>query len=376
MQIKRIKIETAKLEAGMYVAQLDRPWLETPFLFQGFEIREDAELDQLRHYCRDVYIDVSKGSLPADRIEDVLNRREQSETPLATETRIPRANKSPLFRFLRLLAFVDPTGAISRRLDAPRVYQNIVSTRKESPAAAEAYRYTHEKIDGVLSSLRDGETLQLEEVQMAVTQIVDSVLRNPDALGWFLLLQQHDNYSYNHSIATAVWSAVVGRHLGFDRDNLEKLAMGGLLLDIGKTRIPEDILRKPGELNKYEYGLMQQHVEFGIDMATSSRGVSSEVLDMIACHHERHDGSGYPRGESGASIPVFGRIAGIVDCYDAMTSSQPHSPAKSAYQAIRELNSLVGTQFQAELVEQFVQALGMFPTGTIVELNTGEVGVV
>jgi HD-GYP domain-containing protein (c-di-GMP phosphodiesterase class II) len=111
-------------------------------------------------------------------------------------------------------------------------------------------------------------------------------------------------------------------------------------------------------------------------MARKAPGINADVLAMIESHHERADGSGYPRGISGSEIPVFGRIAGLVDSYDAMTSHRPWAPAKSPYDAIRELNSLAGTRFQKEMVEQFVQALGMFPTGSLVELNTGEIGIV
>jgi hypothetical protein len=349
VQVKRVKISTADLLAGMFVAQLDRPWLETPFLFQGFEIREDAEVDQLRHYCQNVYIDVSKGSLAANLIEAVLERKGIAVSLDADETRVQRTNQSFWFRLLRLLAIFEPTGRLLLWLDAPKVYKNIVPTRKESPAAAEAYRHAHTKINGVLSNLRDGKTFQMEDVKEAVTPIIDSVLRNPDALGWFLQLQKHDSYAYNHSISTSIWSTVLGRHLGFDKENLETLALGGLLLDVGKTRIPENILHKAEPLSKYEYGLLQQHVEFGLDMVSNVKGVGSEVIDMVACHHERYDGSGYPRGIVGADIPVFGRIAGIVDCYDAMISNQTHSPAKSPYDAIRELNSLADTLFQKEL---------------------------
>ena len=121
---------------------------------------------------------------------------------------------------------------------------------------------------------------------------------------------------------------------------------------------------------------MQSHVEYGAEIVEKIGGISDEVLAMVQCHHERHDGSGYPAQLAGADIPVYGRISGVTDCYDAMISHRPYAPAKSSYDAIRELNGLAGTQFQRVVVEQFVQALGMFPTGSLVELNTGEVAIV
>jgi HD-GYP domain-containing protein (c-di-GMP phosphodiesterase class II) len=113
-----------------------------------------------------------------------------------------------------------------------------------------------------------------------------------------------------------------------------------------------------------------------VEMVRLTSGINADILSMIEGHHERADGSGYPNGLKGADIPVFARIGGLVDCYDAMTSQRPWARAKAPYDAIRELNSLSGVQFQKEMVEQFVQALGMFPTGSVVELNTGEVGIV
>ncbi len=121
---------------------------------------------------------------------------------------------------------------------------------------------------------------------------------------------------------------------------------------------------------------MDMHVDNGVELAQDIRGINDDILKMIECHHERHNGSGYPKGLEGADIPVYGRIAGVVDCYDAMISNRPHRPARSSYDAIRELNLMVGTKFQKQLIEQFVQALGMFPTGSLVELNTGEVAIV
>ena len=152
--------------------------------------------------------------------------------------------------------------------------------------------------------------------------------------------------------------------------------MGGILLDVGKTKIPDSIINKEGSLTQEESAVMDMHVDYGVELAQDIPGINDDILKMIECHHERHDGSGYPKGLEGADIPVYGRIAGVVDCYDAMISNRPHRPARSSYDAVRELNLMVGTKFQRQLIEQFVQALGMFPTGSLVELNTGEVAIV
>ncbi len=371
-------MDAADLAQGMFVAALDRPWLETPFLFQGFEIREDSEIDQLRHYCQHVYVDAKRSSMEAKEIRSRIRGPNDPVASAFDKTRKQRQPKKTdlLRRIAEKFARVDPTGTLSQRLDGVTVYRNKASIRKEAPKAAASYRNAVEIMNSVLEQVRDGRAVDVETVRTAVSPMIDSVLRNPDAMSWFVAMQKRDDYTYHHSIATSVWAVVLGLHLGFDRRSLDKLAIGGMLLDIGKTRLPEDLLRKPDQLTPHEADLMCQHVHFSLDMAKTAPGISPDILDMIENHHERYDGSGYPRGVAGADIPVYGRIAGIVDCYDAMVTPRPYAPARSSYDAVRELNKLAGTLFQRELVEQFVQALGMFPTGSLVELNTGEVGIV
>jgi HD-GYP domain-containing protein (c-di-GMP phosphodiesterase class II) len=374
----RIKVDTADLDMGMYVAHLDRSWLETPFLFQGFEVRESSELEQLRKYCQHVYVDVKRSSMTVDEIKA---RVKSMGVPAGLKVRQPGKSvaqpKTSMFRHaLEKFAALDPTGAMQHRLGGLQRYKTKISTTSEAPRAASSYKQAVQVINAVLDQVREGRAVDIENVRSAVSPMIDSVLRNPDAMAWFVTLQDQDDYSYHHSIATSVWAIILGRHLGFDRRSLDKLAIGGMLLDIGKARIPKELLQKPGALTTHEVDLLCRHVDFSIDMVKDSTGMSRDILDMIESHHERHDGSGYPRGLAGAEIPVYGRIGGIVDCYDAMVSQRVYANARSSYDAIRELNKLAGKHFQLELVEQFVQALGMFPTGSLVELNSGEVGIV
>lgn len=377
MSRTRIKVDTADLDLGMYVAQLDRSWLETPFLFQGFVVREASEIDQLRHYCRHVYVDVVRSSLSAEEIEARIKSLSEPALLKKAPGQSARAKRPSLLRRVaEQAARVDPTGRLEERLSGLHRYKTKTRTRQEAPKAAQSYNQAVQIINTVLEQVRDGRAVDVEIVREAVSPMIDSVLRNPDAMSWFVTLQKQDDYTYHHSIASSVWAVVLGRHLGFDRRSLDKLAIGGMLLDVGKARISSDLLQKPDRLSPHEVDLLCQHVDFSLDMVQSSPGISRDILDMIASHHERHDGSGYPQGLAGADIPVYGRIAGIVDCYDAMVSTRPYAAARSGYDAIRELNKLAGSHFQRELVEQFVQALGMFPTGSLVELNTGEVGIV
>lgn len=380
----RIKIDAASLVPGMYVAQLDRPWLETPFLFQGFEVRESAEINQLRYYCQHVYVDPARSSLGESEIEARLSPgKSATQLEVLNKDNSPRGNLVSLAprpslarRVVSFFASLDPSGTLNERMSGVRTYRNRSSIKQEAPKAKEAYRAAVQTVNTLLEHVQAGKGVDLDSVQNAVSPVIESVMRNPDAMVWLVGLQKRDEYSYHHSIASSVWAVVLGRHLGFDSRSLETLAIGGMLLDVGKARLPEDILHKEGNLSNYEVNLLRQHVDYSLDMVSKTSGIGREVLDMIEYHHERYDGSGYPKGAKSSDIPVYGRISGLVDCYDAMITARVYAPAMSTYDAICELNSQAGVLFQRELVEQFVQAMGMFPTGSLVELNSGEVGIV
>jgi putative nucleotidyltransferase with HDIG domain len=374
----RIKVNTVNLQKGMYVAQLDRSWLETPFLFQGFEVREENEISLLRKFCKHVYISIERSSLEKETILAAHKATRSVSDPFSGTQPLPAPEKPVTIsqKIFRVIGRLDPTGTVMDRLNRPKQYKNVVTTAKEAPRAADAYEVATEQMHLVLDCLKIGGGITIDTVEKAVTPMIDSVLRNQNAMAWLVFLRKQDEFAYNHAVASSVWAVIMGRHLGFDRHHLNTLAMGGILLDIGKTRIPDTVINKPGPFTQEERTIMERHVKYGVEIARSIPGINDDVLAMIECHHERHDGSGYPKGLEGVDIPVYGRIAGVVDCYDAMISHQPHQPARSPYDAIRELNLMVGTKFQKQLVEQFVQALGMFPSGSLVELNTGEVGIV
>jgi putative nucleotidyltransferase with HDIG domain len=231
-------------------------------------------------------------------------------------------------------------------------------------------------VEEVMVELRNSGKLSVHKLEAAVLPMVDSVLRNPAAMSCLMRIRRKGGYLLSHALASSVWATALGREIGLDRGSLRTVALGAMLLDVGKTRIPQAILDKPGKLDAGEREQVRRHVELGLELVRESGDVDPRVVEMIANHHERHDGSGYPRGIAGGDIPVFGRIAGIVDTYDAMITSRPYASTQSSYGALRQLRSLAGTEFQPELVDHLTQAIGMFPTGTLVLLNTGEVAVV
>jgi len=361
----------------MYVAMLDRPWLETPFVFQGFEIQDKFEIELLQSYCRYVYVDVDRGKMSATDIRALLSSRKERPTSKPSGIKQTHHDKGWLARFRALilrmglgrLLISSAKGAISG-------YKISSTVRGEAALANKAYELLSAQHRSILERASQEGLVDMEGVAKAVTPTIESVLRNPNAIAWTIFSKKRGGRYYNRAVATSVWAIMFGRQLGFDREALQDLAVGGLLLDIGNVNLSADILNMEGAITIEQYEHLSHHVQLGLEILRASKGVSQNVIDMVRCHHERADGSGYPDKLTGTNIPIYGRIAGIVDCYDAMTTKTSYSPATAAYDAARELNDMRGEQFQTEVVEQFLLTIGMFPTGSVVALNNGKVGVV
>jgi HD-GYP domain-containing protein (c-di-GMP phosphodiesterase class II) len=365
-----LKVPVDDLQVGMYVAELDRPWLETPFPLQGFYVRSELEIKELKSLCDHIFIspDSMEGGAPGFEQQGT---REVVEKPGGRDvTEKGRFSLRSLFGPLRRGQNAKP------KKPGGCHYKETVTFKEEIRAASDVKEQAVETLKGVMKNLKRSGDLDVGQLQTTITPMVDSVLRNPSALACLVRLQKKDDYLYHHSLASSVWATILGRQLGLGRSNLDSLALGAMLLDVGKTNLPNELLAKPGRLTLEETSLMQQHIEFGLEMLDKSRDVDKHIVEMVACHHERHDGSGYPAGLKGKEISVFGRIAGVVDSYDAMISPRPYADLLSSYEAIRKLHAVAGVEFQMELIEQFTRAIGAFPTGTLVELNTGAVGIV
>lgn len=353
MASKPEKISTLDIAIGMYVSALDRPWVETPFPIQGFHIESQLNIEQIRRYCRFVYVDRK------------LSRVEVSfPTGAVVSSGVKRS----------AAGIVNPAARI-RRFE-PVVYSNSQPLQKEVAVATTIHQEITRAVAQVLNDVRSGKELNALVVRKAAGLMVNSVTRNPDAFVWLSRVRDVDSYSYAHSLRSAVWALVFGRHLGMPKDILEELALGTLLSEVGKTRIPRQLLMKPGALTVEEFAEVRKHVGHGVEILQQCRGVSETAISVVQFHHERMDGSGYPYGLAGADIPLLARIAGIVDTYDAVTSPRPYAPARSSTEAVSILYEQRDRAFQGQLIEQFIQAVGVYPTGTLIQLSTSEVGVV
>ena len=357
------KIDVRDITEGMYVSDLDRPWVESPFMFQGFEIKNDAHIQELRKHCTYVYIDNEQGLDYVSRAggPDAVSRArvlEQKDRKITREFR--RLAESPLT--------VNKVVAPEYKDQAP-FEQEILEARKIQTTAHDAMREAVEDI-------QKGKNIDVAMATKVVGSMVDSVVRNPDALVCLSQLKDVSEYTALHSIRSAVLALAYGRHLVFNRDDLNMLGMGALLHDVGMARVPKEILEKDGGLTPEEFATMQKHIAWGLEILEKSGSVPPLAVEFIKHHHERHDGSGYPNKIKGDQIGYVGSIGGIVDVYDAVTSDTTYHAALSAEQVLKMMYEWRHKDFNAELVEEFIKCMGIFPIGSLVELSAGGIGVV
>jgi HD-GYP domain-containing protein (c-di-GMP phosphodiesterase class II) len=444
----------------MFVTDLDRPWVDTPFLLQGFLIEDAGQIRELQEHCLWVVVDrarstgdeyepppastntIPPGKLtaqqvaqlakapqrPADaappkperpgrapppagarviNLEDVLTRRGSPSAgrPIAPPpgASVDDDDEGGLFgrvmgRFKGMmkrgeakpaapLAPVPPQPEETPQEFAARAallppgmpvqtYRDQVPVEVEVVKAREVFERTDEVLDKLVNDIRGGHLLEIEEVEEVVTDMVESIVRNPDALMWVARLREQDITTYGHSLQVAVYLTAFGRQLGFPKPQLALLGQVGLLLDIGKIKLPRELLEKEGKLTAEEFAAAKLHVGYGLDILASTPNFHPEVIEGIAHHHERINGSGYPEGLQGTDISLFGRMSGIADCFAAITKRRPYADAVSSYEAMRSLSGWAGDFFQEALVQQFISSVGVFPVGSLIELNTGEVAIV
>lgn len=366
---------TLDLQIGMFVSDLDRPWIETPFPMQGLLIENEAQIATLQQYCQQVTVDRSRslGDAYAPRDHGRDAPRQPGALPVFRQVSDAQPNDfASICRHLRM----EP---VLRRY---RYSPELDSTDQQSHLEAELL-YSAPIVDDVkrtLKSIRDAiasaETISLNEIGKQVSAMARSVERNPEAMIWLARLRSTDQYSYDHALDVSVHLMVFARFLGLSSKLIEQVGVAGLMQDIGKIDIPTEILNKPDNLTEEEYRLVQSHVASSLEMLLGQEVFPNHILEIVASHHERADGSGYPRRLKGERISFHGELAGVVDTYCAMTRDRAYGTAISSQKALEALIRMRGTKFRDAVIDQFIQCIGLYPIGSLVELNTGEVGVV
>jgi HD-GYP domain-containing protein (c-di-GMP phosphodiesterase class II) len=351
--IKVEKTAVTDLKLGMFIAQLDRPWIETPFSLQGFVLRQAAEIRKLAELCRFVYVDHEKSvELEFDGHAVLAPPAKAAAKPAAPSL------KGGVGHFERV------------------TYEITQPLKKEVASATIFHSEVVRAMLHLLSDLRVDKPLNFRAARKAASVMVNSILRNPDAMVWLARLKDKDSYSYQHGVRNSILATVFGRHLGMPRDILENLACGTLLMDVGMADLPRSLTHASAPLTDEQQKEWRKHVDHSMRRLESCEGINEQMLALVQYHHERHDGSGFPFALEGNRIPLLARIAGLVDYYDMLTSPRPGVEAVTSTRAVSMLYEQRDQAFQASLVEQFIQSIGVYPTGTLVEFNAGQVGVV
>lgn len=332
-----IDISSCRAHIGMRVIALDRPWNEVPVLFQSFVIENEKQLDVLSQYCLTITVE-SSGELTA-----------QSE---------PAHVSAP----------VPPPSAIA--------LTEIKPLESELPNAFNQLNQAYTHIAGLFKNIADGENTNLAGMRTIVRSCITSITNNANAMFWLTRIRDQDAYTAEHCVRVGIFAMTFARYLGMTDQQLETIGLCGMLHDVGKMRVSSAILNKPGALNDEEWCIMRQHPQLGFELLDSEHQLEPEISQAALSHHERLDGKGYPANLAANSIDRFTRIVSIIDAYDAMTSDRVYRKGMPTSNALSVLYKNGGLQFDAGLVEVFIQMIGIYPPGSLVELNSGEVAVV
>lgn len=330
------RIDVNDLRVGMFVVELDKPWEESSFMFQGLDLKSPADILAVQNECRYVFVDYDEFSVqPKDK----------------PGTGLPAAG----------VGATRDTG---------------VQVEDEFDAAQEVHSLANKAVTSLFEEIRLGAQIDGGKVKQAVNGCVDSILRNPDASVWMTRIQAKHEGTAQHSLNVSALSIVVAKSMGMTVREMEDIGVCAMLHDVGKTSVSTEILNKTGPLEPDELAEMRKHPKYGRDILVSTKSVMSGAADVAHSHHERPDGTGYPRKLTSDSIPMFAQIVSIVETYDVMTTTQTYRTAVSPSDALQELYALRGKQFDEDLVIRFIDAVGIFPPGSIVEMLNGEIGIV
>jgi HD-GYP domain-containing protein (c-di-GMP phosphodiesterase class II) len=338
--LDKVYTSVNQLAIGMYIVELDRPWLDTPFLFQGFELKTEEEIRAVRDICEYVYIDTTK--------------RKKASYAVAEQTQI---------NIHSVLGYGSPPAKLS-------IFEKeIIQTEK-------VYQHARILVADFMGKIAMGGGIDSKLAKEAVAECVNSVLHSPDAILWLTQLKNKDEYTAQHSMNVCVLAIILGRHINLSEKNLNIVGLCGMMHDMGKMLIPLEILNKPGKLEFEEMEIMKTHTTLGSELLKSSNNMHPSAIEVAFNHHERLDGKGYCRQISKSDILHFTRMVAIVDMYDAMTSDRVYQKGRTHLETTNTMTSVAGSHLDPALVVKFIESIGVYPPGSLVELTNGIVGIV
>ncbi|PPK77005.1 putative nucleotidyltransferase with HDIG domain [Methylobacter tundripaludum] len=342
--IKKISIQ--QLKPGMFIHDINCVWMEHPFLVGALKIKNDKTIEKIAGLgVREVYIDTLKGL-------DVIDA--------PTETEVNAEIEHKMLAMVQQVKPITTTSTLSEELKRSR----------------EVYGEANKIISNIMHDVRIGKQIEVERIDPVVEKMANSILRNKDALLSLCRIKNKDDYTFLHSVSVGALLISFAHALDFKRDVIKQLGVGGMLHDIGKTKVPNEILNKPGALTEEEFVIMKSHVVHGCSILRKSPGIAQVSFDVASQHHERFDGSGYPLGLKNSEMSVYGQMAAIVDVYDAITADRCYHKGMEPTVAIRKMFEWSKFHFNPKLLRTFIRIVGIYPVGTLVMLESGKIGVV
>ncbi|HBH38992.1 MAG TPA: phosphodiesterase [Curvibacter sp.] len=344
--LKRIRVE--QLQLGMHIKEFCGSWMEHPFWRSRFVLKDPKDLERiLASSIQEVWIDSSKGlDVPAG-----VSAVSEAESEAQVEQELQVAAQAQR-----------QTGAVSVAVELER--------------AAQICRQSKQAVVTMFQEARMGKAVDAAGAQRLVDEISDSVARNASALISLARLKTADDYTYMHSVAVCAMMIALARQLGLDEAQTRSAGLAGLLHDLGKARMPMEVLNKPGKLTEAEFGIMKSHPVEGHQMLLAVGNVDPIALDVCLHHHEKIDGSGYPKGLKDAEISLFAKMGAVCDVYDAITSNRPYKTGWDPAESLRKMAEWAKGHFDHQVFQAFVKSLGIYPIGSLVRLGSGRLAVV
>lgn len=323
----------------MYVYDLNCDWASHSFALNDFQITSQDQIHEIMEAgIKELYIDTDRGL----DVEETPANLDAVTSTSAPENRSPEYQTKPLIEELA----------------------HAVSARKEAIQVMSC----------IMEDVRAGKPIEMEQVNPAVENMARSILHNTDAALGLTRIKRIDKYTIEHSVNVSILMMAFNKSLSLDTGELIQAGIGGLLQDVGKARIPEHILNKPGRLTRKETATIRQHVRYSLDILEKTAGISDTVLKTAAEHHERFDGSGYPARTDGANTSLYGQMAAVSDVYDALTADRVYKKGISPHAALRTL--MKSPQYNSALMQQFIHCVGIYPIGSLIALSNGCFAVV
>lgn len=473
IDLRREKMQVSQLDIGMFVCELDRPWLGTPFILEGLLIEDNDQIAIITSLCEFVYVDrtvslghyytaapkeqvaikrdgstnrinisadsskkssrsfvesnntgtsntkisffdilkeikasnLSSQSASAKNAEDnvTFNVRHASNETYSSDFSIRKIDETPSLAtqiktdFSNLISGLASWGSKQKKLKSTidkaalkadsakevkddgyriTIFDEAPSVEDEIAKIYPVYEKSQIATREMFEALALDQEIDLTNIHEALDGMVESIGRNPDALIWLAKLKQTDDYSYNHAMNVSITLMALASFMSLSKKQVKDLGLAGLLQDIGKGKLSSDLLHKQEKITSEEFEILKKHVDYALELLEITDNISTTVILTVSQHHERIDGSGYPYQLAGKQISLTGQMAGLIDTYCALTTNKVY--AKGVYNqiALEEIHALRDIKFSGILIDQLVQFLGIYPVTSLVELNSGEVGVV